>query len=133
MPFMHVPPVHAEPLAFTGFVHAPVDMSQLPATWHSSDAVQTRGVPVQAPVWQLSPVVHGLPSLQVVPFGAVGLLHAPVAGSQVPATWQASCAVHTTGTPEVQVPFMHDEPQVPPHGVPFALFTWPQLPFAMLH
>jgi hypothetical protein len=77
--------------------------------------------------------VHGLLSLQVVPLAAGGFEHTPVDGLHVPATWQASCAVQTTGVPAVQLPFMHDEPQLPPHGVPFALFTWLQLPFVMLH
>jgi hypothetical protein len=133
MPFIQVPPVHAVPFAFIGFVHAPVDMSQVPATWHSFDAVQTTAVPVQTPVRQLSLVVHALLSLQVVPLAACGFVHTPVDGLQVPATWQASCAVQVTGVPATQLPFMHDEPQVPPQGVPLALFIWPQLPFAMLH
>jgi hypothetical protein len=50
MPFMQVPPVHAVPLAFIGFEHTPVDMSHVPATWHSFDAVQTTAVPVHTPV-----------------------------------------------------------------------------------
>ena len=36
--------------------------------------------------------------MHVVPFGAVGFEHAPVAGLHVPATWQASLAVHVTPT-----------------------------------
>ena len=43
---------------------------------------------MQAPAWQLSPVVQALLSLQGVPFAADGFEHAPVAGSQVPAVWQ---------------------------------------------
>jgi hypothetical protein len=35
-------------------------------------------------------VVHALPSLQEVPFGATGFVHSPVIGSIVPARWQAS-------------------------------------------
>jgi hypothetical protein len=103
-------------------------MSHVPTVWHSSDAVQTRAVPVQTPAAQLSPVVQGLLSLQVVPLAASGLLQTPVVGSQVPTTWQASSAVQVTGVPAVQVPFMHDEPQVPPQGEPLALFTCPQVP-----
>jgi hypothetical protein len=43
------------------------------------------GVPTQAPFRQMSFWVHGLPSLQTVPFGSGGLLHRPVLGLQVPA------------------------------------------------
>ena len=60
-------------------------------------------------------------SLQVVPSAAGGLLHWPVVGSQVPATWQASSAVQTTDAPAVQTPAMHDEPHPAPHVVPFGL------------
>jgi hypothetical protein len=49
--------------------------------------VQVTALPEQVPAWQVSPVVHGLPSLQVVPFGAVGFEQAPVVGSHVPVTW----------------------------------------------
>jgi hypothetical protein len=43
--------------------------SQVPATWHWSDAEQTTGLPpVQTPLWQVSPWVQALPSVQVVPF-----------------------------------------------------------------
>jgi hypothetical protein len=59
---------------------------------------------VQAPFWQESPKVQALPSLQDVPFGKTGLLHAPVDGSQVPAPWQASLAVHTREVPPTHWP-----------------------------
>src|SRR5579883_258743 len=52
--------------------------------------------PVQVPFWQVSVWVQALPSLQVVPLAAAGLEHWPVVGSQVPATWQGSSALHTT-------------------------------------
>jgi hypothetical protein len=49
--------------------------------------VQTTGLdPVQTPAWQLSLWVQALLSVQDVPFGAAGFEHAPVPGSQVPAT-----------------------------------------------
>jgi hypothetical protein len=48
----------------------------------------------QLPAAQASPTVHALLSLQVVPSGAVGLEQKPVEGLHVPATWQASDAVH---------------------------------------
>jgi hypothetical protein len=49
--------------------------------------VQTTAVPVQVPLWQVSPVVQALPSLQVVPSAlAAPVLHWPVVESHVPAT-----------------------------------------------
>ncbi len=47
----------------------------------------TELLPVQTPAWHVSVWVQALPSLQPVPFGAVGLEHIPVAESHVPATW----------------------------------------------
>jgi hypothetical protein len=41
--------------------------------------------PTHVPLSQLSVWVHALPSLHGEPFAAVGLEHAPVLGSQVPA------------------------------------------------
>jgi len=54
---------------------------------------------VQEPDW-----VQRSPSSHAVPFGASRLEHTPVAGLQVPATWQPSSAVHTTGLAPVQTP-----------------------------
>src|SRR6185295_19275439 len=51
--------------------------------------------------------VHALPSLHAVPSGAAGFEHAPVAGSQTPATWHWSDAVHCTGLAPVQTPDWH--------------------------
>jgi hypothetical protein len=80
--------LHVVPSGRGGFEHAPVAGSQLPATWHWSSAVHVTGVPpVHTPAWQVSDMVHGLPSLQTVPLGAFGLEHVPVFGSQMPATW----------------------------------------------
>jgi hypothetical protein len=59
---------------------------------------------VQVPAWQLSPCVHALPSLHVVPLGATGFEHVPLAGLHIPATWHWSCAVHVTIAPLVQAP-----------------------------
>jgi hypothetical protein len=42
--------------------------------------------PEQVPFWHVSVCVQALPSLQVVPFAAVGFEHVPVVGSHVPAT-----------------------------------------------
>ena len=68
--------------------------------------VQTTGSePTHAPAAHVSTLVHPLPSLQRVPFGAFGFEHEPVAVLQVPATWQASEAVQTTGLDPAHVPF----------------------------
>jgi hypothetical protein len=48
--------------------------------------------------------VQAFPSLQATPFAALGLLHCPFAGLQVPATWHWSDAVHTTGLAPVHTP-----------------------------
>src|SRR5207247_1200051 len=100
-----LPSLHAVPLLAFGLEHWPVPVSQVPATWHWSEAVQTTGlVPVQVPLWQVSVCVQGLPSLQAVPLLVCGLEHWPVAVSQVPATWHWSVAVQTTGLLPVQPP-----------------------------
>jgi hypothetical protein len=52
----------------------------------------------------LSVCVQAFPSLQIVPFGAGGLEHAPVVVLHVPAVWHASEAVHVTGLDPVQAP-----------------------------
>src|SRR5438034_116185 len=70
-------------------------------------AVHTTGLPpTQVPFWQESVCVQALPSLQAVPLAFGGLVeHVPVAGSQVPASWHWSVAVHTTGFAPVQLPY----------------------------
>ena len=45
-----LPSLHEVPLGAVGFVHAPVLVLQVPATWHASLAVQVTGfAPVQTP------------------------------------------------------------------------------------
>jgi len=76
------PSVQAVPSALTGFVQMPLAGLHVPASWQPSSAVQVTvdaGEP-QAPVWQVSPVVHALPSSQLVPL-ALGT------GVQVRVTW----------------------------------------------
>src|SRR5207245_212109 len=91
--------------ALAGLLQVPVAVLQVPAVWHWSEAVHTTSfVPTQAPAWQVSVSVHGLPSLQGAALGLAGLLHAPVAGLQVPAVWHWSDAVHTTGFVPTQAP-----------------------------
>ncbi len=65
--------------------------TQAPATQESSVQIllslQSNAVPAQTPPEQTSFTVQALLSLQLVPLAAVGLLHTPVAVSQVPAVW----------------------------------------------
>jgi hypothetical protein len=77
---------HAAPVGSVGFEHVPVAALQVPAEWQASWAVQVTALPAHAPAWHVSPVVQALPSLHVVPLGAAGLEHAPVAALQVPTT-----------------------------------------------
>ena len=63
------------------------------AGWHessvqASSSLQFGGGPLtQAPLPQVSFVVHASPSLQGVPSARDGSLHAPVVGLQTPASW----------------------------------------------
>jgi hypothetical protein len=92
-----LPSLQTVPSIFAGLLHVPVAPSQLPTSWHWSAAVQVTGLlPTQLPAWQVSVCVHAFPSLQIVPSIFAGLLHVPVAGSQIPASWHWSLAVHTT-------------------------------------
>jgi hypothetical protein len=60
--------VHVVPSPAFGFVHTPVPVLHVPATWHASSAVHTTGFePVQTPDWQVSVCVHALASLHAVP------------------------------------------------------------------
>src|SRR2546426_319368 len=74
-----LPSLQAVPLAAFGFEQTPVDVLQVPATWHWSEAVQRTGLqPVQVADWQMSVCVHALPSLQAVPLAAFGFEQTPV-------------------------------------------------------
>jgi hypothetical protein len=100
-----LPSLHVVPSVAAGFEQAPLVGSHVPAAWHWSLAVQVTGLPpVHVPFWQASLCVHALPSLQLVPFAATGFEQAPLLGSQVPALWHGSLAVHVTGLDPVQVP-----------------------------
>ena len=82
------PSSHGVPSGTAGFEHIPEVESHTPAAWHGSDAVHVVGLPlVQAPLIQVSPKVHALPSLHPLPSGAAGFEHAPVPWSQAPAVW----------------------------------------------
>ena len=133
-----LPSLHVVPLDAIGLEQAPVLGLHVPATWHWSLAVHVMGFePAHVPLWHVSVCVHALPSLQVVPFDAVGFEHDPVLGLQVPATWHWSLAVHVTGLDPVQVPFwqasvwVHALPSL--HVVPLAAVGFEQAPVLALH
>jgi hypothetical protein len=83
-----LPSLHVVP-SVTGEVEQVPDVaSQTYGLWHWSLVGQTTGFPpTQEPPWHWSVRVQALPSLQVVPFGALGFEQAPLAGSQVPTRW----------------------------------------------
>jgi hypothetical protein len=148
-PDTQTPAVHMSPLvqllpssqplpsAFVGFVHAPVDGSQLPPLWHWSSATQVTVVPEQFPPWHASAVVQALPSLQVVPSALLGFEHVPFAGSHDPAAWHWSCATHVTGFPPWQSPAWQVSVCVQAfpslHGVPLASSGFVQVPVVWSH
>jgi len=131
-----LPSLHGDPFAFAGVEQYPVEGLQVPAVWQSSIATHTTGLlPVQLPPEHASVRVHPLLSLQAVPSDAVGLLHTPVLGLQVPARWQASRAVQVTGVPTVQEPELQLSPMVHPfpslQAVPFAAGGFVHVPVAV--
>ena len=90
-PWHESPAVHAfpslqvVPFEATGFEHAPLEGSHVPAVWHASNAVHVSGVPpTHVPPWQASDWVQAFPSLQLVPLAATGLEHVPLVGLHVP-------------------------------------------------
>jgi hypothetical protein len=133
-PWVHaLPSLQVVPLATVGFEHVPVLGLHVPAAWHWSLAAQVTWLPaVHTPAWQLSSRSHALPSLHAVPLLAAGFEQVPVPGSQVPAVWHASLAVHVTWLPAVQAPAWqvsfrsHALPSL--HDVPFATVGFEQAP-----
>ena len=89
-------------------------------------------VPVQMPAWQVSVLVHGLPSVQAEPLTFAGFEQAPVAGLQVPASWHWSEAAQVTGLVPTQTPLwqtsvcVHGLPSL--QALPSALFGCEQMP-----
>jgi hypothetical protein len=76
------PSEHVVPLgALVCAEHVPDVGSHVPATLHIPDGHTVAGPGAHAPLWQVSPTVQALPSVQVVPF-ADGM-HDPVAAAQV--------------------------------------------------
>ena len=132
-PVVHtLPSEHAVPLATgRGFGHTPVAGSQLATAWHWSGGGHTVPAPLHTPAWHVSPLVQALPSLHAVPLATGGFEQVPAAGSQVPAAWHWSRAVHTTAVP-AQVPARQLSPVVhalaSEHPVPSATSGFEQAP-----
>src|SRR5438552_3130379 len=100
-----LPSSHGAPSSLAGLLQMPEAGLQTPAVWHWLAAVHTTGLaPTQAPAAQVSVRVQALPSSHGAPLSLAGLLQAPVVGSQVPAVWHWSAAVHTTGFAPTQAP-----------------------------
>ena len=100
-----LPSLHAAPSALAGWLHAPLVGLHVPAAWHWSLAPHVTGLaPMHAPAWHVSLWVHALPSLHKAPSALAGLLHAPLAGLQVPASWHWSEAAHSIGFAPLQLP-----------------------------
>jgi len=144
VPFWHVsvtvhafPSLHPVPFGALGFEHIPVLGLHVPAWWQPSLAVQVTGVPPHVPFWHESFCVQGLPSLQPVPFGALGFEHIPVLELHVPATWHWSIAVQVPGCDPTQVPFPSQayirHAFDPLHGVPTAAGGLEHTPVLELH
>jgi hypothetical protein len=116
----------------------PITGSQLPAARQGSLVEQVIAEPpAHTPDWHDSPCVHAFPSLQLVPFAAVGFEHAPLLGLHVPATWHWSLAAHVTGFDPVQMPAWHESLCV--HAfpslqlVPFEAVGFEHAPVLVLH
>jgi hypothetical protein len=85
-------------------LHVPVAMAQVPASWHSSCAMQTTGVPAQTPAEHMSAVVQALLSSLVV---ADGKTHAPVALQAVAPHGAVPVHVVVQQKPPRQAPIAH--------------------------
>jgi len=72
IPLHMLPSSQSAPLLFAGFEHTPVLGLQVPASWHTSEAVQVTGgvVCVHVPLWQVLIPLHMLPSSQSKPLGS---------------------------------------------------------------
>jgi hypothetical protein len=53
IPETQVPSEHDTPSGLEGIVHAPIDGSQTPNSWHSSAGVHSVVGPTQTPPWQM--------------------------------------------------------------------------------
>jgi hypothetical protein len=126
------------PSVAIGVEQMPEPGSHVPTRWHASIAVHVTGLePTQVPAVQVSVRVHALPSLQAVPFAAVGFEHTPVVVLQLPATWHVSLAAHVTALPPAQVPLWHVSLFVQAfpslHDVPFGAAGFEHAPVDASH
>jgi hypothetical protein len=108
-----LPSSHEEPSALAGLEHVPVLVSQVPAEWHWSDAVQVLGVPAQEPEEQVSLVVQGFPSSQTVPLGEFVWTHVPFVHESVVQGLPSSQSLA-----DVQPPVFPPPPPEPPDPEP---------------
>ncbi len=104
-----LPSVQAAPSIFFGLLQVPA--VHVPTLWHWSLAAQTTAAPPQRPLVQTSLVVHAFASSHNTPSTLLGLLHCPLARSQLPEPWHWSLAMHVTGAPP-HVPPAHLSPDV---------------------
>jgi hypothetical protein len=111
-------------------MHMPPAQNPLP----SQDTDGTLGTlvpPVQIPLWQVAPSMHGLPHAVPSAFGVS--LHVPVAGSQPEVKHGFSGGGQTIGSPPTHVPHLQVPPPMQrlpppaPHGVPSGART--HMPF----
>src|SRR5438309_455197 len=95
------------------------------------------GVPAQTPALQRSPSVLASPSSHGVPSGVTGFEQVPVSGSQVPASWHWSWAVHIAAMPAVHAPPWQVSVAVQAlwssHAAPSVLLGFEHSPVAGLH
>jgi len=99
------PSLQPLPSTLAGFEQTPFTVSQVPTLWHWSSAVHSTGLlPVHTPLWQVSVLVQALLSLQALPSTLDGFEQTPVFGSQLPALWHWSLAVHDTAPLPVHLP-----------------------------
>src|SRR5438094_23418 len=128
-----LPSLHAEPSAFGGVEQGPGVGLQVPAVWHSAEAVQTTGLaPVHVPLWPVSVCVQALPSSHAEPSAFGGLEDALAIWLQVPTSWHWSEAVQTTGLEPVHIPLWQVSVCVQAlpslHAVPFVFGGLEQVP-----
>jgi hypothetical protein len=137
-PDAQVPVEHAVPSGFAGFEHCPVAGSHVPASWHSSGALQvTAPPPVQMPAWHVSPCVQALPSSHAVPSVVLETVHVPVAASQAETVVHCVGAGQVTGDPPTHAPAWQVSVcvQASPSSqdVPFGAAGLVHMPVAELH
>jgi hypothetical protein len=112
-----LPSLHVVPFGAAGFEQIPVDVLQVPATWHWSLPPHVTGFePVHVPDWHVSVWVHAFPSLQAAPLAFATAVGQPVAGTHAPTVWHWSAPAQVTAEPPVQVPLWQLSPLV--HAFP---------------